>query len=142
MRSLKNLLSMMLVASVVVFSSCKDDKAEELTYTFNVTVPEGTDDAEVYIALGINDGVPSATFSLLKGADGIYSITVSGLEESIEYLYILNDDMEYVEMASDCTDKTLRKIGSSTTIYDTVENWKGVTCIDEDTDNTEESDED
>ena len=103
------------------------------TYKFIVTVPKGTpDNAEVYIAGGMNEWNPTAS-KLTKGADGKYSITIEDLEDGTEYKYVLNGKWDNEELAAtkegaDCaTGISNRKTGTDETIEDTVDNWRDVT---------------
>ena len=133
-----------------IFKKWKKDPCVDLpsnSYTFNVTVPEGTpEDAKVTIVGKFGpDGTPlywnpgNEDMILTKGADGKYSITLEDVEEGTSYKYVLmneaknwdNEERAADEEDSDCApvidDRTT---GSSTTINDVVENWKGITtCI-------------
>ena len=133
-----------------IFREWKKDpcvQAATHNYTFTVTVPAGTPpDAKITIVgkLG-DDGTPlywnpaNEDMVLTKGAGGKYSITINGLEEGTEYKYIMNGKWDNEERAatvegSDCAEGIgNRKTGTSATINDVVENWKGITtCISED----------
>ena len=133
--------------AAIIFKAWKKDPCVDLptnSYTFNVTVPEGTpEDAKVTIAGKFGpDGTPlywnpaNEDMVLTKGADGKYSITLNDVEEGTEYKYVLNGTWDNEERAAnvdgdDCAPQVgNRATGSSTTINDEVLNWKGITtCI-------------
>ena len=107
-------------------------------YTFTVTVPAATGNADVRIVGGFgNAGYPNwkenaDEMKLTKGADGKYSITLNNVEEGTEYKYVLNGTWDNEEMKADCEKVANRKTGTNATINDEVKNWKGYgDCIPE-----------
>jgi len=128
------------------FGDCAPS-GETHTYTFVVTVPEGTPaDAVVRIVGSFGHaGYPnwnetSDDMKLVKGANGKYSITLADVEEGTEYKYVLNGSWNFEERGadngSDCAPgidgnrKTPSSENEEVTVENTVENWKGVTtCI-------------
>ncbi len=127
----------------IIFSKWKKDPCVGVAkhdYTFTVTVPEGTpSEADIFIVGDFKGDYSNWTadaeeMKLTKQSNGTYTITLNDVAEGTEYKYVLNGSWDYEELAAiedgaDCAEPiNNRKTGSSKTIADKVENWRGVTA--------------
>ena len=124
--------------AAIIFKTWKKDPCvptPKHDYTFHVTVPAATGDAEVRIVGGMNGwNIGDANSVLVKGGDGKYSITFAQLEEGTEYKYVVNGSWDNEELAAEeegagCAEAISNRVtGAEATINDVVENWRGVTA--------------
>ena len=112
------------------FGDCQSD--DEHTYTFIVTVPEGTPaEADVFIVGDMNSWYPNVT-KLSKNSNGKYSITLTDVDKGMEYKYVMNGSFEYEELSETTTEGCAfhisnRLLDFSSLIEDEVKNWKHIT---------------
>lgn len=109
-------------------------------YTFTVSVPASTPANAVVRIVGNFKGdypgwsADAANMVLTKQTNGTYTITLNNVEEGTEYKYVLNgswdnEELAAVEAGAECAKAVgNRKTGTSASITDKVENWRGVTA--------------